>query len=407
MPRIRTIKPEFPQSESMGTVSRDARLLFILLWTICDDEGRGRGSPKMLASLLYPYDDDAPRLIDGWLGELERAECIELYRVNDASFFQVTNWRSHQKIDKPTPSKFPSPSGDVTSRMSERDIEDALFGAIKSAGEVFGEAVIDIQRQVRVGSYYLDLVVACESKSFVIEVKRDRLTAADLAQVLRYSQATGAIPVLAGQGLGPQFPVSECRSKSVAAIGVATCGAVTLLIQSDSVKECSLTLDIVRERQVTLGNAPERYGSDLGPGRDQDQGPGMDQDGDEPAVAGTPPQPKTPKAAKETKPKPSECKFPVFPCSGNDGQWEAPPELLAELSAIYPAVDADAELRKAHFWIMSNIAKRKSSSGYPRYLGTWFKKAQDDASRNGRQAVARAVVAAPLPALTLPSEFTN
>ena len=31
--RIRTIKPEFPQSESVGRLSRDARLLFILVWS--------------------------------------------------------------------------------------------------------------------------------------------------------------------------------------------------------------------------------------------------------------------------------------------------------------------------------------------------------------------------------------
>jgi hypothetical protein len=35
--RIRSIKPEFPQSESVGRLSRDARLLFVQLWTICDE----------------------------------------------------------------------------------------------------------------------------------------------------------------------------------------------------------------------------------------------------------------------------------------------------------------------------------------------------------------------------------
>ena len=59
MARIRTIKPEFPQSESMGRVSRDARLCFVMLWTIADDSGRLRGNSRMLASLLFPYDDDA------------------------------------------------------------------------------------------------------------------------------------------------------------------------------------------------------------------------------------------------------------------------------------------------------------------------------------------------------------
>lgn len=108
MARIRTIKPEFPQSESMGNVSRDARLCFVMLWTIADDSGRLRGNSRMLASLLFPYDDDAPALMDGWLGELEREGCIARYLVDGASYVEIAKWLSHQKIDKPTPSKLPS-----------------------------------------------------------------------------------------------------------------------------------------------------------------------------------------------------------------------------------------------------------------------------------------------------------
>lgn len=107
MARIRTIKPEFPQSESMGKVSRDARLLFIELWTICDDSGITRAASRMLASLLFPYDDDAPGLIDGWLGELEGQGCISRYCVDGASYIKVQKWAEHQRIDKPSPSKFP------------------------------------------------------------------------------------------------------------------------------------------------------------------------------------------------------------------------------------------------------------------------------------------------------------
>lgn len=107
MARIRTIKPEFPQSESMGRVSRDARLLFIQLWTQADDAGRLRGASRMLASLLFPYDDDAPGLIDGWLDELDRQGCLRLYRKDGHTYVEITNWLEHQKIDKPSKSKFP------------------------------------------------------------------------------------------------------------------------------------------------------------------------------------------------------------------------------------------------------------------------------------------------------------
>ncbi|MDE2467333.1 MAG: hypothetical protein KGL35_00935 [Bradyrhizobium sp.] len=107
MARIRTIKPEFPQSESMGRVSRDARLLFVMLWTLCDDSGRTRAASRMLASLLFPYDDDAKDLIDGWLAELEREQCIVCYQVEGQSYLQVCKWLNHQKIDRPSESKIP------------------------------------------------------------------------------------------------------------------------------------------------------------------------------------------------------------------------------------------------------------------------------------------------------------
>lgn len=107
MARIRTIKPEFPQSESMGRVSRDARLLFIQLWTLVDDGGRARGNSRILASLLYPYDEDAIDLIDGWLAELEREGCVARYTHGKGTYIQVLNWLDHQKIDKPSKSKLP------------------------------------------------------------------------------------------------------------------------------------------------------------------------------------------------------------------------------------------------------------------------------------------------------------
>ena len=121
MPRIRTIKPELPHSESMGKVSRESRLCFILLWTLADDEGRMRGNAKMLASLLYPYDGDAPKHIEGWLAELEREACIQRYAIEGNSFLQVCNWTKHQKIDRPTTSKFPAPPADSRGLAKARE----------------------------------------------------------------------------------------------------------------------------------------------------------------------------------------------------------------------------------------------------------------------------------------------
>lgn len=123
MARIRTIKPEFPQSESMGRVSRDARLLFVMLWPICDDHGRTRAASRMLASLLFPYDNDAPGLIGSWLDELEREGCITRYTVNGSTFLQVTNWLIHQKIDKPSKPQFPDDPRGLANHREDSSLE--------------------------------------------------------------------------------------------------------------------------------------------------------------------------------------------------------------------------------------------------------------------------------------------
>lgn len=107
MARIRTLKPELPQSESLGRVSRDARLLFLLLFTVVDDSGRTRGSSRMLASVLFPYDDDAPALIDEWLDELDREGCTRRYVIEGQTYLDIPKWLNHQRIDKPTDSKLP------------------------------------------------------------------------------------------------------------------------------------------------------------------------------------------------------------------------------------------------------------------------------------------------------------
>lgn len=128
MARIRTIKPEFPHSESMGRVTREARLCFVLIWTLCDDSGRTRGNSRILASLLYPYDDDAKNLIESWLDELEREDCIARYVVDGSTYLQIINWKDHQKIDKPSPSKLPEFDEASRTVAKPREASRSLIG---------------------------------------------------------------------------------------------------------------------------------------------------------------------------------------------------------------------------------------------------------------------------------------
>jgi 5-methylcytosine-specific restriction endonuclease McrA len=98
MARIRTIKPEFPQSESMGRVSRDARLLFILLWTVADDEGRLRENPHVIRGALFPYEQDSViPMITSWLDELANEGAITRHE----GAIHINDWDNLQSIDRP------------------------------------------------------------------------------------------------------------------------------------------------------------------------------------------------------------------------------------------------------------------------------------------------------------------
>jgi hypothetical protein len=145
MARIRTIKPEFPQSESMGAVSRDARLLFIMLFTLADDEGRLRGNSRMLASLLFPYDLDAPKLIDKWVDELITQRCIIRYQIEDATYVEICKWLNHQKIDRPSKSKIPAPPED--SREFAKIREDSSEDQGRDQGKDQGSGIKEEKTQ--------------------------------------------------------------------------------------------------------------------------------------------------------------------------------------------------------------------------------------------------------------------
>jgi hypothetical protein len=76
----------------------------------------------MLASLLFPYDNDADSVakttradVEAWLAELEREGCITRYESNGSTYLEISNWLIHQKIDKPSKPQFPEPSRPLAS----------------------------------------------------------------------------------------------------------------------------------------------------------------------------------------------------------------------------------------------------------------------------------------------------
>jgi hypothetical protein len=102
------------------------RLHFIMLWTYADDEGRGIDHPLLIKAAIWPLDEDVSAYqVEAWQEELSRNGRILRYQWEGRNLFQVTNWREHQRPNRPKPSLLPAPSltdhGHVTDHVPVSD----------------------------------------------------------------------------------------------------------------------------------------------------------------------------------------------------------------------------------------------------------------------------------------------
>jgi len=118
MPRIRSIKPEFWTSEQVTACSREARLLFIGMWSFSDDAGRHPASIARLKMEVLPGDPIEISALDPWIQELIDNELVLEYEVDEKKYWQVTGWKKHQRIEKPT-IKFPGPGSKIRRPVGE------------------------------------------------------------------------------------------------------------------------------------------------------------------------------------------------------------------------------------------------------------------------------------------------
>lgn len=110
MARIRTVKPEFWGHRKTAKVGREARLLFLGLLNLADDEGRLLASLKAIDGAIYVHDEDVTSEdITSWLKELEVAGFITLYERDRIRYCQVEGFGKHQKVSHPSPSRLPGP----------------------------------------------------------------------------------------------------------------------------------------------------------------------------------------------------------------------------------------------------------------------------------------------------------
>ncbi len=100
--RIRTIKPEFYQSETMAKVSREVRDLAKALVTWSDDEGYFRSHPRLVSGALYPFDNDGPEFVERGLKQLAGIGFVHLF---EGGIGFLPGFGANQRINRASDSK--------------------------------------------------------------------------------------------------------------------------------------------------------------------------------------------------------------------------------------------------------------------------------------------------------------
>lgn len=112
MARIRTVKPEFWESEDTSSLGVMAALTYVGMWNYADDEGRGKAGTAYLHTRLHWNRPGATvKTTQEAIDELVERKFIVLYTGEDGHpYYHVPTLLKHQVINRPTESKLPPPN---------------------------------------------------------------------------------------------------------------------------------------------------------------------------------------------------------------------------------------------------------------------------------------------------------
>lgn len=78
------------------------------MWCFCDDRGVHPAKPKTLKAEVFPMDDITAEHVEQLVGELKAAGLLYEFAAEGETWWAVTGWGKHQRIEKPC-AKYPAP----------------------------------------------------------------------------------------------------------------------------------------------------------------------------------------------------------------------------------------------------------------------------------------------------------
>src|SRR5690606_8039078 len=223
LPIHRIIKESICTSDTLARLTAEEERLFYRLLVQVDDYGRFDGRTEIVLASCFPlllHEISADK-VEAWLQRLAEVGLITFYHVDGRRYLYVTKWSKHQTPPRANKSKYPAPpDGPVMDKEfpDEADVEDLLVETLRASASFNGERISTVDRQLRVKESYLDVVVRTSESSYVIEIKRSRLSNKAIKQLAGYLDLLPGRGILMGCGLSGNFDMEACRERGIAVV---------------------------------------------------------------------------------------------------------------------------------------------------------------------------------------------
>jgi len=257
----RIIKESICTSDTIDQLSWFEEVFFYRLLVNCDDYGRMDARPAILKARLFPLKSVTEKQISDALYKLSTVGIVALYEYDGRPYLQLVTWEKHQQI-RSRKAKYPLPPEDIPCKREhimpeEKDIEDLLYDVMSSTKRFEEHTLLSVERQVRVGESYLDIVAKTESsETLVFELKRGRLSNKAIDQISKYLTLINGNGILIGCGLSANFDIERCRSNDIAVIIYDDDLNMSLVLGNSAVNSIDLTLNHVKSRYAKLAPNP-------------------------------------------------------------------------------------------------------------------------------------------------------
>jgi len=252
----RIIKESICRSDNLDLLTAEEERFFYRLMVQCDDFGRYDGRPAIIKGSCFPLKQRiTPAKVSKMLEALCAADLVFVYHVETLSYIQMLTWGEHQKVRNQR-SKYPAPPRDIGAPIehqlpSEKDIEDLIYHHLSECKTFNGEQLLSVDRQVRTGESYLDIVARGDS-TYIFELKRSRLSNKSMLQILSYLEKCPGNGLLVGSGLASNFEVSNSE---VAIIVYDEDTLALTTINRPAWLNPIVTLFSVKQREITNNNS--------------------------------------------------------------------------------------------------------------------------------------------------------